>query len=191
FDVPLAVRIKLDRQDLGEALVLLSRDERITLLEFTDSNSSDISVAERDAWKTVLEKGITLGICEQHCANGLVAANYSLEESQLSLLTDKAERNTAQSDYYLPPPDGSTGLLLRNQVNLAGGQQQDTYGRIALQGLTSLGNWTQTLSGQVSRNDNPEQPSQYQVYELHTQKEWQDHFLRLGYFTPDSSGLSR
>lgn len=191
FDVPLAVRVVLDRQVLGEALVTVSKDERITLVEFTDTQDSTISSTERDTWQAALQKGFALGPCQKDCANGLVAAHYSLENSELSLLTNNAERDITVSNYHQPPEDGSTGLMLRNQINLAGGQQQDSYGRIALGGLTSLGNWTQTFNGQVSRNDNPDQDTQYQVYELHTQKEWQDHFLRLGYFTPDSSGLSR
>ncbi len=191
FDVPLAVHIVLDRKELGEAMVVISRDERITLLEFTDTRDSNISDAERDTWQALLEKGIALGPCAKNCAGGLVAAHYSLENSELSLLTNNTERDVAQSNYIAPPSAGSSGLMLRNQLNISGGQQQDSYGRLGLQGLTSLGNWTQTFSGQVYRNDSPEQDNQYQVYELHTQKEWQDHFFRVGYFTPESSGLNR
>lgn len=191
FDVPVAVRIVVDRQELGEAMVLLSRDEHITLVEFTDTQNSEISETERANWQSVLEKGIALGPCEKQCAEGLVAANYSLENSELSLLTNNAERDATVSDYVEPPAEGSTGLILHNQINLAGGQDQDAYGRINMQGTTSLGNWTQTFSGQVSKNDTPDQTSQYQLYELHSQKEWDDHFFRFGYFTPESSGLSR
>ena len=35
FDVPLAVRVERDQQFLGEAMVVLSKDDRVTLLEFT------------------------------------------------------------------------------------------------------------------------------------------------------------
>lgn len=191
FDVPLAVRIRLDRQELGEAMVTLSKDERVTLVEFTDTRDTSLSSTELDNWKAELQRGIALGPCLQQCKNGLVAAHYSLENSELSLLTDNAERDIKVSNYHQPPVDGSTGLMLRNQINLAGGEQQDSYGRVAVKGLTSVGNWTQTFYGQASRNDTPDQTHQYQVYELHTQKEWQDHFLRLGYFTPESIGLNR
>lgn len=191
FDVPLAVRVVLNRQVVGEALVTLSKDDRVTLVEFTDTRDTTLSSTELDNWHAVLQRGIALGACQQHCTNGLVAAHYSLENSELTLLTDNAERDIKVSNYYQPPEDGSTGVILRNQINLAGGQDQDSYGRIAVEGLTSMGNWTQTFSGQVSRNDTPDQTSQYQVNELHTQKESEGHFLRLGYFTPDSLGLSR
>ncbi|WP_338806834.1 TcfC E-set like domain-containing protein [Pseudomonas chlororaphis] len=191
FDTPLAVRVTLDRQVLGEATVILSRDERVTLLEFSDTRDSDISAAERETWQTVLQKGIALGPCADECVEGLVAVHYSLESSELSLLTNNAERDITASDHYEQPENGSTGLMLRNQLNLSGGQEQDLSGRYGLQAISSLGNWTQTFSGQLTKNGGPEDDVQYSVYELHTQKEWQDNFLRVGYFTPESVGLSR
>ena len=191
FDVPLAVHIRVDRKFLGEAMVLLSKDERITLIELTDISDSNISSNEINEWQLALERGITLGPCQQQCANGLIAARYSLENSELSLLTNNAEQHVTLNNYHQQPEDGSTGLMLLSQANVAGGQQRDSYGRIALGGLTSLGNWTQTFNGQVSKNDNPEQDRYVQLHELHTQKEWHEQFVRIGYFTPDSDGLSR
>ena len=55
----------------------------------------------------------------------------------------------------------------------------------------SLGNWTQTFHGQLTRDGGAHDSLRHSVYELHTQKEWQDNFLRLGYFTPATVGLSR
>jgi hypothetical protein len=72
FDVPLAVRVMLDRQVLGDAMVVLSRDERITLLDFTDTRESRIAQAERDQWQRVLQQGIALGACTSRC-EGLIA----------------------------------------------------------------------------------------------------------------------
>lgn len=37
FDVPLAVRVDVNAQLLGEALVVLGRDETVRLLSFTDT----------------------------------------------------------------------------------------------------------------------------------------------------------
>lgn len=191
FDVPLAVRVMLDRQVLGEAMVVLSRDERVTLLEFSDTRDSDIGVAERETWQALLQKGVALGTCEVQCAEGLVAVHYSLENSELSLLSSNAERDITMAEHYELPENGSTGLMLHNQLNLSGGQQQDLSGRYALLANASLGNWTQTFNGQLSRMGGSQGGIQHSVYELHTQKEWQDNFLRIGYFTPDSIGLNR
>lgn len=191
FDTPLIVNILLNHRKLGEATITLSRQEHVTLVDFTDTNDSDFQTSEIEKWKSTLQKGITLGQCEKQCANGLLTAHYSLENSELSLLSEDANYIFSAGEFHDLPDNGSTGLVVRNQVNVAGGQQQDAYGRLALQGVSSVGNWTQTLSGQVSRNDSPVQSSQYQVNELHTQKEWHRNFLRVGYFTPNSIGLIR
>ena len=191
FDVPLAVRVMLDRQVLGEAMVVLSRDERVTLLEFSDTRDSDIETPERARWQTILQQGLALGPCTAGCTEGLVAAHYSLENSELSLLTNNAERDASVSTHYTPPEQGSTGLMLQNQLNLSGGQKQDLAGRYALQATGSLGNWTQTFHGQLTKDGGADDTLRHSVYELHTQKEWQDNFLRLGYFTPSTVGLSR
>lgn len=47
FDVPLAVRVDLDGRYLGDAMVVLSRDERVQLLEFTDTQESQEAPALR------------------------------------------------------------------------------------------------------------------------------------------------
>lgn len=87
FDVPLAVRVELDQQLLGEALIVLSQDERVTLLEFTDPGDSKVPAATRDTWQSALEKGIALGSCTQSCPQQLVSMHYNLENSQLSIIT--------------------------------------------------------------------------------------------------------
>lgn len=191
FDVPLAVRVTLDRRVLGEAMIVLSRDEHVTLLEFNDTHDSDISAAERDSWQELLQKGVAIGPCETQCDEKLVAVYYSLENSELSVLSRNAERDSSLIEHYAQPESGSSGLLLRNQLNLSGGQEQDPSGRYDLQAVSSLGHWTQTFSGQLTQNGGPENSIQHAVYELHSQKEWKDNFLRVGYFTPDSVGLSR
>lgn len=191
FEVPLVVRVMLDGQVMGEASVVLSRDERVTLVEFTDIRDSDIDAAQRDTWKALLQKGTALGPCQSGCVEGLIAVHYSLQNSELSLLTNNAERDTTVSEHHTPPENGSTGLMLRNQLNLSGGQQQDLAGHYGLEAIASLGNWTQTFNGQLTKNGGPDNKLQHAVYELHTQKEWQNNFLRIGYFTPDSIGLSR
>lgn len=191
FDVPLAVRVKLDREVLGEAMVVLSRDERVSLVEFSDTRDSNIDAAERAKWQAILQQGLALGPCTSQCNEGLIAAHYSLENSEQALLTSNAERDVTASTHYTPPEGGSTGLMLTNQLNLSGGQKQDLTGRYALQATGSLGTWTQTFHGQLTRDGGPDDTLRHSVYELHTQKEWQDNFLRLGYFTPVTVGLSR
>lgn len=61
FDVPLAVRVELDQQYLGEAMVVLTRDDRITLLEFTDTQDSPVSAVDRGQWEQLLKEGRQIG----------------------------------------------------------------------------------------------------------------------------------
>ena len=191
FDVPLAVRMELDQQYLGEAMVVLTRDDRITLLEFTDTQDSPIPPVERGQWEQLLKQGRALGACEAKCTAGLLAVHYSLEHSLVSILTEKVERGSVEKRYYDQPQGGSLGLIVNNQLNLNGGQEQDTGGRYGLNASSSVGNWTQSFDLQLSRLGGPDDKLHHAVHELHTQREMQDSFLRLGYFMPGSDGLNR
>lgn len=192
FDVPLAVRVELDQEFVSEAMVVLSRDDRLTLLEFTDHDGSVIKDDERDRWADYLKQGVKLGSCESNCPEKLLAVHYNLEGSKVSLLTEDAERDADEERYYFLPTGGSTGLIVRNQLNLSGGEGQDLGGRFGLDASSSLGLWSQTLNMQLSRLGGPDdQDFNHAVYSLYTQRELQGNFLRLGYFTPNSEGLTR
>ncbi|ROM93894.1 CS1-pili formation C-terminal domain-containing protein [Pseudomonas brassicacearum] len=191
FEVPLAVRVEIDQQFLGEAMIVLTRDDRITLLEFTDTGDSNISTSEREIWATYLQQGAALGACEGTCPEQMLAVHYSLENSLVSILTENAERNVETKQYYDQPEGGSLGLIVRNQLNLNGGQEQYLGGRYGLEASSSLGNWTQTFNMQLSRQGGPDDQFNHAMHELHTQRELDGSFVRLGYFTPSSEGLSR
>ncbi|MCF4995971.1 pilus assembly protein PapC [Pseudomonas syringae] len=191
FDVPLAVRVELDRQPLGEAMVVLSRDDRITLLEFTDTSENRFGSAEREKWAGYLKPGVPLGNCSGSCPDGVLAVHYNLENSLVSILTQNAERDLEAKRYYDQPEGGSHGLMVRNQLNLNGGQDQDLGGRFGLEASGSLGNWSQALNLQVARLGGPDDKLYHAVHELYTQRELRGNFFRLGYFTPTSEGLTR
>jgi hypothetical protein len=191
FDVPLAVRVELNQQYLGEAMVVLTRDDRITLLEFTDTQDSSIKAIDREQWEQRLKQGQALGACETNCTAGLLAVHYSLENSLVSILTKDVERTTETKRYHDQPEGGSLGLIFNNQLNLNGGQEQDTGGRYGLNASSSLGNWSQSLDLQLSRLGGPDDKLYHAVHELYTQRELEGHFFRLGYFTPSSDGLNR
>lgn len=40
FDVPLAVKVDLDQEFVSEAMIVLTRDDGLTLLDFTDHDGS-------------------------------------------------------------------------------------------------------------------------------------------------------
>lgn len=191
FDVPLAVRVELDQQPLGEAMVVLSRDDRITLLAFTDTSENRFGPAEQEKWAAFLKPGVALGACTGSCPDQVLAVHYNLENSLVSILTENAERDVEAKRYYDQPDGGSSGLMVRNQLNLNGGQDQDLGGRFGLEASASLGNWSQTFNMQLARLGGPDNKLYRAVHELYTQRELQGSFLRLGYFTPNSEGLTR
>lgn len=191
FDVPLAVRVERDQQFLGEAMVVLSRDDRITLVDFTDVSDSTLKASERETWSNYLKQGVALGGCQANCPEQLMAVHYSLENSLVSILTENAERDEQVQRYYSLPEGGSTGLIVRNQLNLNGGQNQDLGGRYGLEASSSLGNWTQAANIQLSRLGGLDNQLYHSVNELYTQRELKGSFLRLGLFTPSSEGLTR
>ena len=191
FDVPLAVRVELDQQPLGEAMIVLSRDDRVTLLDFTDTSESRFDASERQTWADVLKPGVALGAWTGQCPEQMLAVHYNLESSLLSIVTENAERDTQAKRFYEQPEGGSSGLMVRNQLNLNGGQEQDLGGRFGLEASGSLGNWSQTFNMQLARLGGPDTKTYHAVHELYTQRELQGSFFRLGYFTPNSEGLTR
>lgn len=190
FDVPLAVRVDIDGRYLGDALVVLSRDEHVQLLEFTDVQQSQEPADVRRRWQERLAEGRLLGDCERECPEGLKAIHYSLVNSQLSLLTRQAEQQADAPRFHTLPEAGSYGLLLRNQLNLVGGGQ-DATGRYAVQGQGSFGDWTTLADAQVVRNSDQQRRTRHRLDQLYGERIVDDHFYRLGYFTPGAQGLTR
>jgi len=190
FDVPLAVRVDLDGRYLGDAMVVLSRDERVQLLAFTETQESLEPASVRRRWQERLAAGHPLGDCRQACPDGLRAVHYSVVNSQLSLLTERAESAEQGERYHRLPEQGSYGLLLRNQLNVVGGDHGSS-GRYGLQGQSSLGNWTALADGQLDRGSDSTQSTRYHLEQLYGERLIDSHFFRLGYFTPAAQGLTR
>ncbi len=190
FDVPLAVRIDLDGRYLGDAMVVLSRDGQVQLLEFTDTQDSREPAAARRRWQERLEKGRPLGGCTRDCVDGLRAIHYSLVNSQLSLLTEHAEQEGEVQRFHALPEQGSYGLLVRNQLNLVNSGSA-TSGGYFLQGQGSLGNWTTLADARFDRAGDSRDGTRYRMEQLYAERLHDEHFFRLGYFTPSAQGLTR
>ena len=190
FDVPLAVRVDIDGRYLGDALVVLSRDEQIQLLEFTDTHDSQEPPSTRRRWQARLADGRPLGDCQVDCADGLKAIHYSLVNSQLSLLTDRVEQQGEGARYYELPTAGGHGLLLRNQLNVVGGERTTT-GHYAAQARGSLGDWTTLADALVDHGSDERQGTRYRLDQFYGERVIDDRFYRLGYFTPGAQGLTR
>ncbi len=193
FDVPLAVRVDINGTLMGDAMVVLNRDEKIRLLSFTDTQESSLPEAERTLWLELLAKPTSLGSCTKRCTGGLVALHYNLQDSQFSILTQQAEKEAEAVKYHALPEGGSAGVILQNQLNIAqaGGSKANTAARYNLQAISSLGNWTHVASAQLARTGEPQTPIYHSMTELYAQREFNGNFFRLGYFMPDALGVYR
>ncbi|HHQ4776716.1 TPA: CS1-pili formation C-terminal domain-containing protein [Aeromonas veronii] len=190
FGVPLAVRILVDGQLLGEGEIVLGKDTSVQLLTLTDSYESELSERDRQRWSKVLAASHRLGPCQNQCADEVLALEYSLENSQLSVLTTGVEKGQPLTRYHSLPSGGSYGALLRHQLNLTQGEGDQRSGRYNLMAQGSIGQWTPLLEGEVSQSGSG-QPALHHVQQLYAEHEGMGHFYRVGYFSPYAQGLVR
>lgn len=190
FGVPLAVRILVDGLLLGEGEIVLGKDTSVQLLALTSSHESELDERARQRWSKVLAASHRLGPCQNLCADEVLALEYSLENSQLSVLTASAEKGQPLSRYHSLPSGGSYGALLRHQLNLTQGEGDQRSGRYNLMAQGSIGQWTPLLEGEVSQSGSG-QAAQHHVQQLYAEHEGRGHFYRLGYFSPYAQGLVR
>jgi outer membrane usher protein FimD/PapC len=190
FDVPLVVRVDLNGAYLADAMLMLGRDQTVQLIKYTETDQSTANEDERDLWLKALANPRPLGRCIAQCPDGLLALDYSLARSQLSILTEGAERGQAGPRYYSLPGEGS-GLLLHNQVNVAGSESQ-MYGTYVASALGSRGPFTAVAEAQLDRSTGEGVSiDRHRVRSLYTDYLHEGSFYRLGYFTPSLQGLSR
>ena len=150
FDTPLAVRVDVDGKFMAEAMLVLMQDDRVQLIELTDVRDSELTAADRQRWVDLLAEPRSLGPCANACNNGLLALDYSLGQSSLSIITRNAERNGDEERFYSLPKSGGNGLMLRNQLNMTGGERS-AFGRYAVEALGSVGQWTTSAQAEVDR----------------------------------------
>lgn len=184
FNSPQASRVERDGAPLGDALLALGRDGSVQLLQFSDAGPQPDAL-EQKVWQDYLAEPKPLGECRQDCPEGLISLHYSVENATLYLLTRHAERSVRPERFVPQPEGGSHGLIARSQLNLAGGAG-DGGGRYALDMSGSLGNWTGNGGAMVSKRRGIDGGWQHALTQLYGQREYAGHFLRLGYFSPDS-----
>lgn len=192
FNAPLSARIMVDNRVLGDAMIMVTADNRARIIHFTDNGDSEFSEAERQRWLKAFTDFVPLGKCSDHvCPPGLLAADYSLSDARLVLLTQQPGSESSKYWYTLPE-DGDSGLLLNNQLNLSGSEQQSSLSWNG--GLeAALGTWTLMSQFQhdQTRSNSMGSTSRHAMTSLYVQREFQQHFLRTGLFTPNSQGLLR
>lgn len=190
FNAPLSVRVELNGEYAGDAMIILSEKNTVQLLEFTDTELSEVPASARSQLASQLAAPVALGGCESGCPGELTAVHYSLSTATLSLVS----RNTAQAregvQYHAQPEGGSRGLIINNQLNMFGGGDMQATGRYALNAQGSLGSWSTFAGLQADRNGQTEKTT-HSVQNLYAGKELDGYAVRTGLFVPDTQGVMR
>lgn len=186
FGVPLMVRVTVDGRLLGDGEVLLGRDNSLQLLSLLDVQESEFDEGARERWLSKLGTQLPLGECRRACPEGIVGLQYSLEESQLSVLTGKVEQE-ARDQRFMALPQESKGLLVQNQLNLVQGTQRNGHYNLQLEG--SWGQWTPFMEGDATWQEG--ESTELGMAQIYGERLHEANFYRLGFFFPSAQGLVR
>lgn len=186
FGVPLMVRVTVDGRLLGDGEVLLGRDNSVQLLSLLEVQESDFDEGARERWLSRLGTTLPLGECGRGCPEGILGLQYSLEESQLSVLTNEVEQ-AARDQRFLTLPKESKGLLVQNQLNLVRGSQRSGHYNLQLEG--SWGQWTPFMEGDASWQEG--ESTDLGMAQIYGERLHETQFYRLGFFFPSAQGLVR
>lgn len=190
FNSPLSAKVTLNGKKLGDAMIVLTEDNQTRIVQFTDVSDSEYTEEDRQRWLQAFSTLVPLGECTRDCPDGLMAVEYSLSDASLALLTPAAM--TSKDLWYSLPEGGDSGIILNNQFNASGSEEQSTLSWNG--GLdAAIGNWS--LSSQFqqdqSRAQGQDMLSRHAITSLYAQREYEQNFLRAGLFMPDSQGLLR
>ncbi|MEG6258830.1 TcfC E-set like domain-containing protein [Enterobacter bugandensis] len=190
FNTPLSTRVMLDGKVLGDATVMLTKDEKVQIISFTDEGDAFFSVSDRQHWQDKLNTPVPLGLCETGCPTGLTRLDFNLASMQLSLMTPKAGDNDEDRWYSLPENAGA-GMMLNSQLSATGGQEQsNAFGWLG--GIEAgLGSWTGVGQLSADRSSGGRAETRHAVSALYLMRESKHTFYRAGLFMPDSQGLLR
>ncbi|MGN5291033.1 CS1-pili formation C-terminal domain-containing protein [Aeromonas sp. 11P] len=186
FGVPLMVRVTVDDRLLGDGEVLLGRDNSVQLLSLVDVQESEFDEGARERWLSKLGTELPLGECSRACPEDIVGLQYSLEESQLSVLTGEVEQE-ARDQRFMALPQESKGLLVQNQLNLVQGSQRNGHYNLQLEG--SWGQWSPFMEGDATWQEGG--PTDLGMAQIYGERLHEANFYRLGFFFPSAQGLVR
>lgn len=187
FGSPIAARVLLDKKVLGDAMIILSTDNAVQILSFTDSYDSVYTESERQIWQSRLAEFVPLGQCQTQCPPELLASSYNLETAQLALVSSQA--STSPQQWLTLNEEGSYGLMLGNQFNLSAQSELGPSMGWLIDMQSSIDEWSILGRGQLDRTHNSE--LNRAVTALYAERQLQGQYVRAGLFTPDSTGTLR
>lgn len=185
FGTPLMANIIIDGKQLGSGELILGKDSTVHLLNLLDVSESQFNKQEREVWLQHLGRQWRLGKCTADCPANILMIHYSIENSQLTVVTRQVELQKSDSNYR-PLPEENLGFLVRNQLRLASEGKNQT-GVLNLQLEGNVGTWTLLSEGEITKIDS----SQQRLRQAYAEQLHGKYYTRLGYFVPDSEGLVR
>lgn len=189
FNVPLAIRVELNGKYLGDGLLVLTLDEQIQLLDFSDTYNSPYTDSDRDFWLAALKEKTALGQC-LNCKSSLLALEYSLQDARLSIVTKDAEQGSIAAKYQALPSAGKSSLIMQNQLNLMNVENASSPLYYNMELMSSTGNWTHFTGTQISRSGLGNESTYFGLSQLYSQRELEGKALRVGYFASTTQGLN-
>ncbi|ECL2126669.1 CFA, I fimbrial subunit C usher protein [Salmonella enterica subsp. enterica] len=184
YESEVMAQVYLNDTLLFEAAISLTEGGDVRLIR-TVEESESVDIDVRSRWKEVLEKGVSVGECTKQCPPGLMAAEYRLDSSVLKLYTSDYETTRTQDSFISLPKKMHGGMIMYNDISATNNDSTRSWG-INSSLTASLLDWSHKASFQSSGTDGQYHYSSSNLYELYSQKERPGHFIRLGFFTPDS-----
>ncbi|MCY0771396.1 TcfC E-set like domain-containing protein [Enterobacter cloacae complex sp. 2022EL-00788] len=184
YESEVHAQVFLNDSLLFEAAITLTEGGKVRLIRIVEE-SDNLEPVIRDRWKEVLEKGVSVGECTKECPPGLMAAEYRLDNSVLKLYTSDYETARTEESFITLPERMPGGMIMYNDISVTNSDSTRSWGINSTLTASFLG-WSQKASFQSSGTDGKYHYSSSNLYELYSQKEFPGHFIRLGFFTPDS-----
>ncbi|WP_406909101.1 TcfC E-set like domain-containing protein [Klebsiella oxytoca] len=187
FNSPVPARVLINDEYLFDATLLLSESGQVRLQSVVSTaGDTTLSPEQSGKWEDLLQNGIVLGECTEKCPDGLVAAEYLLERSELKIYTHHYEQNRVASNYIQLPDNLPSGLIVKNDLTASGSNSRFDDWRLNSASLSSLFGWTQKLMLQSAYSNTPQGYRKTELTEAWTQKEFAGNYLRTGMFSPDA-----
>lgn len=184
YESEVMAQVYLNDTLLFEAAISLTEDGNVRLVRLVEESES-IDPELRSFWKEALQKGVLVGECTKQCPPELMAVEYRLDSSVLKLYTANYETARTEDSFISLPEKMPGGMIMYNDISATNSENTRSWGVNSSLTASLLG-WSQKASFQSSGTDGQYHYSSSNLYELYSQNELPGHFIRLGFFTPDS-----
>lgn len=184
YESEVMAQVYLNDSLLFEAAISLTEEGNVRLVRLVEESES-INPELRSLWKEALQRGVVIGECTKQCPPGLMAVEYRLDSSVLKLYTADYETARTEDSFMSLPENMPGGMIMYNDISATNSDNTRSWGVNSSLTASLLG-WTQKASFQSSGTDGQYNYSSSNLYELYSQNELPGHFIRLGFFTPDS-----